>query len=187
MKRNTTPSILAAIRANPGAMVRAIATSADAKLRSVSTLLRRLVEAGQVFGSGPARYRHYFTDAAARDEWAARPENTPEGRLAARAEMHRVYSRGYYERSGKYRQRPPRPRKPKAAKPPKPAKVAQPKAPKLLPMKTPTAFNPDETDKRAKGRGPAHLDGPLVFTDKTRHTVYPRRPDPMFSNTHASY
>jgi hypothetical protein len=36
-------------------------------------------------------------------------------------------------------------------------------------------------------RGPAYLEGDLIFTDKTRRVVYPRKPDPTFSNTFASW
>lgn len=40
---------------------------------------------------------------------------------------------------------------------------------------------------RAGARGPAYLPGDPVTTDKTRHVVCPRMPDPTYSNTHNVY
>lgn len=40
---------------------------------------------------------------------------------------------------------------------------------------------------RAPVRGPAYLDGPLVFTDKTRRVVGPAMPQPTRSNTHNTF
>ena len=36
-------------------------------------------------------------------------------------------------------------------------------------------------------RGPAYSDGPMVFTDKTRHTVCPSMPQCFHTNTHSNY
>ena len=36
-------------------------------------------------------------------------------------------------------------------------------------------------------RGPAHLDGPMVFTDQTRVVRCPNMPQPTRTNTHSGY
>lgn len=46
---------------------------------------------------------------------------------------------------------------------------------------------PASKPARATARGPAYLDGPLVFTDKTRRVVGPAMPQPTRSNTHNTF
>jgi len=59
---------------------------------------------------------------------------------------------------------------------------------KAPPIKKPKPPSPPALVRIAAAtRGPAYLPGPLIFTDKTRHVIYPSKPAPMRTSTFSPY
>jgi hypothetical protein len=63
---------------------------------------------------------------------------------------------------------------------------AKPKA-QSAPKKLRQAGSSIRIEAASPKRGPAYLSGPMIFTDQTRHTIYPSKPAPLRTNTHTNW
>lgn len=83
---------------------------------------------------------------------------------------------------------------PRPPKPPAPPKIKRTRAAHKRPAMTdPNKALPARQDPgpvriaRSASRGPAHLEGPLIFTAQTRHVVCPSPPRALRTNTHSAW
>lgn len=158
-----TDAIIAAVSAQPGIFFAAIAARIGPDKEQVMRRMCKLTRNKRLFSAGPRCHQAYFLTHQEADEYAARPEFSPEAVHERRKAVQRASAKRKYK---------PRPKRARAA--PKPRKVAAPR-PKTEPTLT----------IKAGPRGPAFQPGALRITDKTRITICPPMPPARLSNTYA--
>lgn len=167
-------AIRACIKSKPGgATIKDIRAATGCTSGVIYDAVWNMRNAGQIFTLRMWRRALYFLTQADMDavSQALMKEEAERSRVRAVEKRARKLVKDRVRAAAAYAKKPKPPKKPrtKTAKTAAAVVLAKPKAP-----------------QSPKARGPAYLDGPLIFTDQTRRVVYPSKPAPMRTNTHAA-